>query len=133
MEHKKVKQNKVINDKVTNEESMDPNLSSFLDEINEEFQAHEINKYTKLADLPKNVNYKINNIYKVKTRYGEKIAVDLCIVMLGNENNYTTILPDRYTKLTSVQINILKCSPNIMFRYEGKNVNGNHIINFVKT
>ena len=106
------------------------NISSFLDEFNQEFKAKELTKYTRLVDLPKNINYKIKDLYKIKTRYGEKYAVDLSTVMImGAEHSYTIVLPDRYSNMTDVQIGILKSSPKIVFRYEGK-INGNHSIKF---
>ena len=110
---------------------MEANNNNFLDELSREFQAKETLKYTKLSDTPKNTNYQINDIYKIKTRYGDKNAIKISHKMLGNEHSYTTILPDRYNTMTAVQISILKGSPNIAFRYEGKSPTGAHVINFI--
>ena len=111
--------------------SNNDNIYDFLDELNREFQAKEILKYTKLSDIPKNTNYQINDIYKIKTRYGDKNAIKISHKILGNEHSYITILPDRYNTMTDVQINILKYSQDIAFRYEGKNPTGVHIIKFI--
>lgn len=107
-------------------------FDDFLDQLNQEFQAAELKKYIRLIDLPKNINYKIINICRIQTRYGEKYAIELNAIILGNEHTYTIILPDRYNKMTDVQTSILKNSPEIKFRYEGKTAGGNHIIKFVK-
>ena len=110
---------------------METNNDNFLDELNREFEAKETLKYTKLSDIPKNTNYQINDIFKIKTKYGDKNAIKISHKMLGSEHSYTTILPDRYSAMKDTQINILKRSPNIGFRYEGKSPNGAHIIKFI--
>ena len=109
----------------------DNNNDNFLDELNREFEAKETLKYARLSDIPKNINYQINDIFKIKTKYGDKTAIKISHKMLGSEHSYTTILPDRYSTMKDTQINILKGSPNIAFRYKGKNPTGAHIIKFV--
>ena len=121
--------NHEVSAKLNHEVSAKLNISSFLDEFNQEFKAKELTKYTKLVDLPKNINYKIKDLYKITTRYGEKYAIDLSTVIMGTEHSYTTVLPDRYSRMTDVQRDILKSSPNIALRYEGK-ISGNHSIKF---
>ena len=116
-----------------NNNNNNDSINDFLNEFNKEFEAKETTNYTKLADIPKNTNYKINNIYKIKTKFGEKCAIEISCKILGNELNYTTILPDRFNTMSDVQMNILKGSPDIAFKYGGKNSSGVHVVNFIST
>jgi hypothetical protein len=118
--------------KLTKEEIViKTDLSSYLENINLQYLTKEIKKITPLIDIPQNLKYDINDIRDSKTRYGDKLTMDISYNGLGMKLKYTVYLPDRYTSLSKENIDIFVRNPNIYFLYKGKDNNGWHQINFV--
>jgi hypothetical protein len=45
-------------------------LSSYLENINSQYIPKEKKKFTALIEIPQNIKYNINDIYKTKTKFG---------------------------------------------------------------
>jgi hypothetical protein len=91
----------------------------------------EIKKVTPLIDIPQNIKYNINDIRKPKTKYGNKLFIDISYNGLGMNLEYSIYLPDRFTSLSKVNIDIFIKNPNIYFLYKGKDNNGWHQVTYI--
>ena len=76
-----------------------------------------VGKYStkSLSELEINVNYPIQNIRSVFTRYGRKIVLDLL-------NGWSVFLPQRYAKLSEDQIQQMN-EEKLSLVYSGKQIN----------
>jgi hypothetical protein len=72
-------------------------LPDYLQQINTQYKAKEIKKITQLTLIPQNIKYNIKDIHKVKTKYGNKLVMNITHKSLGFDLEYFTYLPDRFT------------------------------------
>jgi hypothetical protein len=80
--------------------------------------------------LPQKLKYTIKYINKLTTKYGEKLLMEISIILLNQNVEYSVFLPDRFARMPKPQIDILVSNPDIYFMYKGKDVNGHHQIVF---
>jgi hypothetical protein len=111
--------------------SIKSDLNSYLENINLKYVTKEIKKVTPLIDIPQNLKYNTYDIRKSKTKYGDKLIIDLSYNGLGMNLEYSVYLPDIFKSLSKENIDIYIKNPNIYFLYKGKDNNGWHQVNIV--
>jgi hypothetical protein len=84
--------------------SIKSDLNSYLENINLQYVTKEIKKVTSLIDIPQNLKYNINDIRKSKTKYSDKLIIDISYNGLGMNLEYSVYLPDRFKSLSQENI-----------------------------
>jgi hypothetical protein len=87
---------------VQSSENMPQNMldvTSFLEEVNSSYLPKEIIQTTKLSDLPQKHKYTIKSINRLTTKYGEKLLMDISVMMLNQNVEYSVFQPDRFEKI----------------------------------
>jgi hypothetical protein len=104
-------------------------VTGFLKEVNLRYLPKEIKQTMKLSDLK--LKCTIKYINKLTTKYGEKLLMEISIILLNQNVEYIVYLPDRFVKMPKPQIDILVSTSNTYFMYKGKDANGHHQIVFI--